>query len=107
MDWMFIDQYGKWIRKKAGEEEGIKNPLQQIRQHEKILQSFLPKECKVISIICVANDKAIIEGAENCPIPIVKSDMLVEYLENYNLIDSNMTDSQKEECIKAIYQYMV
>lgn len=104
---LVIDQYGNWIRKKAGEEEGIKNPLQQIRQHEKILQSFLPKECKVVSIICVANDKAIIEGAENCPIPIVKSDMLVEYLENYNSNDSDMTDSQKEQCIETIYKYMV
>ena len=39
--------------------------------------------------------------------PIVKSDMLVEYLENYNLNDSDLTDPQKEQCIEMIYKYMV
>lgn len=104
---LIIDQYGNWIRKKNEKEEGVKNPLQQIRQHEKVLKSFLPQECDVISIICIANDKAIIEGSENCPIPIVKSDMLVEFIENWNGSNSIMTDLQKEKCIEAIYNYMV
>ena len=104
---LVIDQYGNWIRKKSDEEEGIKNPIQQIRQHEKMLGSFLPKECPIISIICIANDKAIIEGVENCPIPIVKSDMLVEFLEHWENSDYEMADLQKEQCIALIYEYMV
>lgn len=104
---LLIDQHGNWIRKKSDVEEGIRNPLQQIRRHEKMLLSFLPSECKIISIICIANDAAIIEGIENSPIPIVKSDMLVEFMENYDLSGIEMTSSQKEQCIQAIYEHMV
>lgn len=104
---LVIDQYGNWIRKKNNEEEGIKNPLQQIRQHEKVLMSFLPQDCNVISIICIANDKAIIEGIENCPIPIVKSDMLVEFIEKWNGNKMRITDSQVNQCVREIYNHMI
>lgn len=104
---LVVDQYGNWIRKKDNEEEGLKNPLQQIRQHEKILMSFLPEDCKVISIICIANDKAIIEGSENCPIPIIKSDMLVEFIENCDEDETKISDSQVKQCVNAIYSHMV
>lgn len=104
---LIVDGNGNWIRKKNDTEEGIKNPLQQIRQHEKMLQSFLPSGCRIISILCIANDKVIIEGIENCSIPIVKSDMLVEFLENWKCADSKMTDIQKKQCVEAIYPHMI
>ena len=104
---LIIDKYGNWIRKKKDLEEGVKNPIQQIRQHEKMLRSFLEKECNIISIICIANDKAIIEGVENCVIPIVKSDMLVEFIEKWNLSDIEMSDEQKEKCVMDIYNHML
>lgn len=104
---LVIDQCGNWIRKKNGTEEGVKNPLQQIRQHEKVLMSFLPKECNIISIICIANDKAIIEGSENCPIPIVKSDMLVEFIENWNGNEIKISDLQMGQCVEVIYKHMI
>ena len=104
---LVVDKAGNWIRKKNGEEEGVKNPLQQIRQHEKLLASFLPKECRIISILCIANDKAIIEGSEHCPIPIVKSDLLVEFIEKWQTTGSELSDGQKESCITAIYEHMV
>ena len=104
---LVVDKSGNWIRKKDGEEEGMKNPLQQVRQHEKLLASFLPKECRIISILCIANDKAIIEGFEHCPIPIVKSDLLVEFIENWQTTGSELSDGQKESCITAIYEHMV
>lgn len=69
--------------------------------------SFLPENCKIISIICIANDKAIIEGSENCPIPIIKSDMLVEFIENYCKNQMKISDSQVKQCINAIYNHMV
>lgn len=104
---LVVDKAGNWIRKKNGEEEGVKNPLQQIRQHEKLLASFLPKECRIISILCIANDKAIIEGSGYCPIPIVKSDLLVEFIEKWQTTESELSDGQKESCITAIYEHMV
>ena len=104
---LVVDQYGNWKRMKDNEEEGLKNPLQQIRQHEKILTSFLPEDCKIISIICIANNKAIIEGVEHCPIPIVKSDMLVEFIENYDESELNISDAQKELIVNEIYEHIV
>lgn len=104
---LIVDQYGNWIRKKDNKEEGIKNPLQQIRQHEKVLMSFLPEDCRIISIICIANDKAIIEGSENCPIPIIKSDMLVEFIENWDKNEMKISNLQMEQCVKEIYNHMV
>lgn len=104
---LVVDNVGNWIRKKDGDEEGVKNPLQQVRQHEKLLASFLPKGCRIISILCIANDKAIIEGSEHCPIPIVKSDLLVEFIENWQATDSELSDEQKKDCITAIYEHMV
>ena len=102
---LVIDENGNWIRRRGDEEEGIRNPIQQIRQHEKVLTSFLPIECKVRSIICIANDKAIIEGSDNCSIPIVKSDMLVEYIESITNEDQ-LSEVQVQECEKAIYDHM-
>ena len=69
--------------------------------------SFLPQECRVISIICIANDKAIIEGSENCPIPIIKSDMLVEFIENGGENEIKISDLQVEKCVNLIYDHMV
>ena len=104
---LVVDKSGNWIRKKDGGEEGMKNPLQQVRQHEKLLDSFLPRECHIISILCIANDKAVIEGEEHCPIPIVKSDLLVEFIENWKETGSELSDDQKEDCVATIYEHMV
>ena len=104
---LVVDKSGNWIRKKDGGEEGMKNPLQQVRQHEKLLASFLPRECHIISILCIANDNAVIEGEEHCPIPIVKSDLLVEFIENWKETGSELSDDQKEDCVATIYEHMV
>lgn len=104
---LVVDKSGNWIRKKDGGEEGMKNPLQQVRQHEKLLASFLPRECHIISILCIANDKAVIEGEKHCPIPIVKSDLLVEFIENWKETGSELSDDQKEDCVATIYEHMV
>ena len=44
---------------------------------------IMPETCRVISVICIANDKAIIEGIENSPIPIVKSDIRAYHRVNF------------------------
>ena len=103
---IIIDKYGNWIRKKRNEEVGMTNPLQQMRQHEKILKSFLPSNINIISILCIANDKVIIEGSENFTLPIVKSDMIVEFMEKYNA-GGNLTQKEIDKCCKLIYEHMV
>lgn len=101
-----IDANGNWRRVKDGNEEGMKNPLQQVRRHEKVLQSFLLENCPIVSIVCLANDKAIIEGVENSPLNIVKSDLLVEYIENYH--SNILLNSQEiESVVKQIYDHML
>lgn len=78
-----IDKNGNWIRtKEDGTKEGERNPLQQIRRHEKLLSSIVGN-IEIISVICLSHPKVIIEGAENCPRKVIKSDLLCEYIENY------------------------
>ncbi len=105
---IIIDTAHNWIREFKGERLGEKNPIQQVRQHEKLLKSFLPEKINLVSIICIANDQAIIEGQDNCEIPIVKSDRIVEYIENYKANDKKVLS--EEECKKIaemIYEHMV
>ncbi len=104
---LIVDSQGNWIRiRKDGAEEGERNPLQQIRRHEKLLKSILHQSVPIISVICMAHPKMIIEGSENCVIPIVKSDMLVEFIENYTS-DKEMTMEDMQECLSTINTYMV
>ena len=102
-----IDSYGNWLRVKSDGEEGLRNPIQQIRQHEKVLKSFIPDYCNIISVICIANDRAIIEGIENSIIPIVKSDLLVEFIENWESDSVPLTTSQMDQVIMEIYSHMI
>jgi len=100
-----IDDDKNWSREVDGNYVGMKNPLQQVRRHEKVLKSFLPKDTPIISIICIANDQAIIEGSKNFELPIVKSDRLDEFIETY-VPERCMTQEECQECIKLIYAHM-
>ena len=53
----------------------------------------------------MAHPKMIIEGVENCSIPLVKSDLLVEFIETYKS-DVSLSDDEISECIKKIECYM-
>lgn len=79
---IIIDEAGNWSRIKNGQHSGLKNPLQQVRRHEKLIKSIIPKGIPVISYICISNDKAVLQGVENSKIPVVKVDSLVEKIEN-------------------------
>lgn len=105
---LIIDSNGNWIRiKKDGIEEGEKNPLQQLRRHEKLLKSVLSSNIPIIGLICLAHSQMIIEGVENSPVPIVKSDSLTEYIENYTINGRELTRKEMDECFKCIEGYMV
>lgn len=104
---LIIDKNGNWIRiKKEGVQEGERNPIQQLRRHEKLLRSILGKDIPIICLICMAHPKMIIEGVENCSVPLIKSDLLVEYIENYNLGTSTLTDADVSKCKNQIEKYM-
>jgi hypothetical protein len=105
---LIVDKYGNWVRVQPdGKEIGMKNPLQQVRQHEKLLRSFLNDNVSIINIICIANDRAIIDGAENCPLPIIKSDLLVEYIETYKGRKPPLTLEEVQDCVNRIYDHML
>lgn len=103
---LIVDVNGNWIRiKKDGTQEGERNPIQQLRRHEKLLRSIIGLDVPIINIICMAHPKMIIEGVENCSIPLVKSDLLVEFIETYKS-DVSLSDDEISECIKKIESYM-
>lgn len=100
---LIIDTYGNWIRMKAdGTREGERNPLQQMDRHIKLLRSFLKNDIPIIGVICIAHRKTIIEGKEHCPIPLIKSDMLAGFIEDYPLNGGGLSDDEIKECLSAI-----
>ncbi len=104
---LIVDKNGNWIRiKRDGVEEGERNPLSQLRRHEKVLRSILGEEIPIISILCMAHPKMIIEGVEYCPVPLIKSDLLVEYIEQYPAI-LPLTEAQIQKCLDQIESYRV
>ena len=105
---MVIDSSGNWIRiRKDGTREGESNPIQQFRQHEKLLKSVLHDDIPVIGLLCMSHPKIIINGIENCVIPIVKSDLLTEFIENYASGSRGLSSSQIKECLNCIEHYMI
>ena len=102
---LIVDKNGNWIReKKDGSQEGERNPIQQIRRHEKLIRSIIGDDINIISIICMAHPKMITEGVENCSIPIVKSDLLVEFIESYKY-DKLLSSEEMKICLETINKY--
>lgn len=104
---LIVDTNGNWIRIKTdGSEIGEKNPLQQIRRHEAVLKSIVGKDVPIISILVMANPKMIIEGIENFPIPLLKSDRLEEYISTYKN-NTAYTKPQLNDLYNLLEQYRV
>lgn len=103
-----IDENGNWTRiKKEGDVVGEINPVQQIRRHEKLLRSIVGNDVPIINVICMANAKIVLEGVENSIIPVIKSDMLVEYIENYQGTGADLTKEKMSEYRNIIEEYMI
>lgn len=102
---LIVDTNGNWIRiKKDGTSEGERNPVQQVDRHEKLLKSFL-KGIPIIGLICIAHPKAIIEGGNNCPIPLIKSDLLTRFIESYPSSSKMLSDDEIKECLLLIERH--
>lgn len=98
-----VNRNGNWIRIKDGVEEGVPSPVQQVRRHEKLLRSILPEKIPIIPIICVAHPEVIIKGADNCTVPLVKSDMLGDYIENRKKVC--LLEEDVQNCVTLIEKY--
>lgn len=82
-----IDQSGNWTQTKEGPfqtkvKHVIENPSFQVYRHEKLVRSFLSEEIPVSSIICLANHRAFVKGQENSNVPVLKWDLLAQFIES-------------------------
>lgn len=102
---IIIDTAGNWIRiKKDGQEVGERNPFQQILRHEKLIKSMI--DVPVMSILCIANPKAVIKGARNSKVPIIKVDLLVDYIETYKS-KRELSDIEQQQCKEILINHMI
>lgn len=96
-----IDAQGNWTRSKGdGVEEGLRNPVAQVNRHHLVVEKILGVS-EIYDIICIANDKSIIEGAENSVVPVVKSDMLGHYISNYKKDSDKRYNEEEVKELKA------
>lgn len=80
-----IDKAGNWLRMKKGETEWCaeENPAQQIFRHRVLLQSIVGYQIPIIDIICLSHPSIMIAGQENSRIPVIKKDLLADFIVNY------------------------
>lgn len=106
---LIIDSNGNWVRiKKDGVHVGERNPFQQMDRHIKLLKSFLQEDVPINGLICMAHPEIIIEGVENSSVPLVKSDLLVKYIENYPAgSDKVLSDFEMRKCLSLIEAHRV
>jgi NERD domain protein len=100
-----ITKDGDWFQNKGAESHGIKNPVQQCNRHAAIVKSII-SDIPVTSIICIANDGVIIKGRSNCKIPIVKADLLQDFIEEYQT-PVNLSKEEIEATLHTIDSYKV
>lgn len=80
-----IDKAGNWLRLKKGETEWIaeENPAQQIFRHRVLLQSIVGNMVPIIDVICLSHPSILIAGQGNSKIPVIKKDLLADFIVNY------------------------
>lgn len=77
---------GDWLIRREGKRYlGMKNPLAQIRRHGVILREFLDQQFPGKSIpaqglIVLSRPETMLQGAQNCPVPIIKLERLHDFL---------------------------
>lgn len=76
---LIIDENQQWIQEKDGKSDYILNPIPQVRRHHIVVKSLL-KIDDIFDIICIAHPHSLIDGQTNSAIPVIKVDMLCEYI---------------------------
>ena len=60
----------------------------------------------IISIICLAIKNVVISGEKNCKIPVIRADMIAEFIESYNG-NETLSKGEIEKIAKLIESYEV
>lgn len=70
---------------KKGETEWCaeENPAQQVFRHRVLLQSIVGYQIPIIDVICLSHPSIMVAGQENSRIPVVKKDLLADFIVNY------------------------
>ena len=102
-----IDSNGNWVRiKKNGETVGEKSPIAQVDRHHLVLEGILKSNYEIVDIICMAHPEAIIEGAENSPVPVVKADMIARYILSHQT-DKTLSEDEITRALDLIEKHRV
>lgn len=80
-----IDKAGNWMRMRRGESDwnAEENPAQQLFRHHVLLQSIVGDQIPIIDVICMSHNNILITGQENSRIPVIKKDLLADFIVNY------------------------
>lgn len=99
---LFIDKAGNWNRMKKGETDWIaeENPAQQLFRHHILLQSIVGDQIPIIDVICMSHPSIMINGQENSRIPVIKKDLLADYIVSYRNV--NLSRNTIEEVVNNI-----
>ena len=91
-----IDKAGSWLRMKKGDAEWCaeENPAQQVFRHRVLLQSIVGYQIPIIDVICLSHPSIVVTGQENSKIPVIKKDLLADFIVNYRPV--GLTSEQME-----------
>lgn len=83
-----INKEGDWSITKNNNVQGMENPLNQVRRHERVIKEFVEnqfpdKAIPIKAIIVLSNEKTMLEGQENSPITVLKLERLNDFIMNY------------------------
>lgn len=78
-----ISNNGCWSRTIRNLYEVIENPTGQVLRHETIIRELTKDQHTINSIIVLANNASKVSGTDRNPIPVVKADMLLHYINNF------------------------
>ena len=87
--------FSNWLSSlKKGEKEWMaeENPAQQLFRHHVLLQSIVGDNVPIIDVICMAHPNLMISGQGNSLIPVVKKDLLADFIVNYKPAGLSETD---------------
>ncbi len=104
-----INSNGNWLLTSSLDgSKPVESPVSQIFRHHQLIKSILGQDFNdddIVDIICISHQEAIIEGEENCNIPIIKYDTLCYYIQNINANKNSCYDKNKLK--EMIENYMV
>ena len=91
-----IDAEGNWIHKDSAGDIGIESPLTQIKKQRILLEKIYQNSHNIVDIIVLTNQECILNGKNNCQVPIIRLDALLNFLDQYEnetLISSNLCNA--------------